>query len=210
MTTELQSAHGSVRLNAVRSVAREALKETSKQRQEWLNDPRMTTPLLELLEDPAPEVSEQAVIAIAQIAKRYFRDLRALPLVLRLTRSGRQLTRFWAVSAVSYLGGTSSLDDLLPLLNDRAPKVRAEVIRVVIRLAQEDELKAYPIKQLKQRLAPALHDEDQTVRGRAAAALRQIGDKSVLPNLEAALEAEADPLAKEQMEMAINEITKCN
>jgi HEAT repeat protein len=123
---ELRDPRPEVRIKAARWLAREALGESLVVRQKWMGNRGTTGPLIEALDDPEPEVAYNAVVAIAEISRRYFRDGRAYPRVIPLLRSKRRQTRFWAVDAARWLRGKRCLDEILPLVRDRSALVRAE------------------------------------------------------------------------------------
>jgi HEAT repeat protein len=200
---DLKSSDPAERLRAARAISRQALKMPTREREAWLKDPRTMSPLIEALEDSEPRVVEEAVTAVEEICRRYYRDQRAYPRLVRLLQSKSATTRYCAVKGVGILGGEGSFEEILPLLKDRAVKVRTQVCSVVTNLAMLGQLS----DQLKQRLeAPMLEafsDTAHEVRSAAACALREIGGRSALPELEKLLAKEKNGAMKDVFAMAI-------
>src|SRR5579864_9245615 len=120
-----------VRLRAAKWIAKQALGETSNEVEAWIANAEAMSPIIAALDDPDPKVAEEAVITVAEATRRYFKDHRAYRGVLRLLKSKRALTRMWAVEAARWLLGKRCLDDVLPLLNDKAKNVRQRVLVVI-------------------------------------------------------------------------------
>jgi hypothetical protein len=156
-----------VRLRTAREVAKQALAETSNDIEARLGNGDITGALTEALADPDPRVVEEAVIAIAEITRRYFRDEGAYPAVVGVLQSKRHLARQWAVTAASQLRGARCLDDVLPLLNDKAAGVRHEVVGAIIEAFREKRLSAAVRKRLLAAVRPLLKDRDAEVRSSA-------------------------------------------
>jgi hypothetical protein len=78
-----------VRLKAARWLAKQALGETSNEVEAWISNTEAMSPIIAALEDPDPKIAEEAVIAVAEFTRRYFRDDRAYPGVVRLFQSNK-------------------------------------------------------------------------------------------------------------------------
>ena len=109
------------------------------------------------------ERAERAIPAIIDLG------LAAIPTLLELTRSEDKDSRWWAVRALAASPHTRTLD-LLPLLNDSAPEVRAATALALCHHPHEDAVEA---------LIHALADEDSLTAGLAGNALVKIGNPSV-------------------------------
>jgi HEAT repeat protein len=96
----------------------------------------------------------------------------AMPALLDLTRAVEADTRWWAVRALAASPHTRT-EDLLPLLSDSAPEVRAATALALCSHPDECAITA---------LVKTLEDTDSLVAGLAGNALVKIGSPSV-PNL---------------------------
>lgn len=105
--------------------------------------------------------------------------LAAIQALLELTRAQEVDTRWWAVRALAASPHTQTVD-LLPLLNDSAPEVRAATALALCNHPHEDAVEA---------LIHALADEDSLTAGLAGNALAKIGSPSALSLLEVMNEA---------------------
>jgi HEAT repeat protein len=95
--------------------------------------------------------------------------LAAIPALLELTRSEDVDSRWWAVRALAASPHTRTVD-LIPLLSDSAPEVRAATALALCHHPHEDAVEA---------LIHALSDEDALTAGLAGNALVKIGSPSV-------------------------------
>ncbi|HNN14794.1 MAG TPA: HEAT repeat domain-containing protein [Anaerolineales bacterium] len=118
--------------------------------------------------------AERAVSALAKLGEP------VLPALLDLTHSEEADTRWWAVCALSASPHTRTRD-LLPLLSDSAPEVRA---------AAALALCSHPGEEAVGSLANALKDRDSLTAGLAGNALVKIGTASVPKLLEIVNDAE--------------------
>lgn len=109
------------------------------------------------------ERAENAIPAISKMG------LAAIPLLLELTRSEDVDARWWAVRALAASPHTRTVD-LIPLLSDSAPEVRAATALALCHHPHEDAVEA---------LIAALSDEDALTAGLAGNALVKIGSPSV-------------------------------
>ncbi|MBI3150981.1 MAG: HEAT repeat domain-containing protein, partial [Chloroflexi bacterium] len=96
----------------------------------------------------------------------------AIPLLLELTRSEDVDIRWWGVRALAASPHTRTVD-LIPLLSDSAPEVRAATALALCHHPHEDAVEA---------LIQALADEDALTAGLAGNARVKIG-KSAVPSL---------------------------
>ena len=106
----------------------------------------------------------------------------ALPALLDLTRSEEADSRWWAVRALAASPHTQT-EDLLPLLNDSAPEVRAAAALALCDHPHENAVEA---------LIKALADEDSLTASLAGNALVKIGSPAV-PNLLEVMKAGVEP-----------------
>jgi len=105
----------------------------------------------------------------------------AIPALLELTHAPQADTRWWAVRALAASPHTRTVD-LLPLLSDSAPEVRAAAALAICHHPGEEAVEA---------LIKALGDKDQLTAGLAGNALVKIGGLAVPTLLEAMKEAPA-------------------
>jgi HEAT repeat protein len=117
--------------------------------------------------------AEQSIPGILEFGKA------AIPALFELTRSDSADFRWWAVRTLAASPHTRT-DDLIPLLNDSAPEVRAAV---ALALCEHPNESAVPA------LIHALADEDSLTAGLAGNALVKIGSPSVADLLEVMKEA---------------------
>lgn len=122
------------------------------------------------MNDPLAELTsgddERAERSISEITKM---GLAAIPDLQELTRSQDVDTRWWAVRALAASPHTRTVD-LIPLLSDSAPEVRAATALALCIHPHEDAVDA---------LIVALSDEDALTAGLAGNALVKIGSPSV-------------------------------
>lgn len=195
-----------VRLKAAKWLTKTAaLSETSNQVEAWIANAEAMTPIIAALDDPDPKVAEEAVIVVAEASRKYFKDDRAYAGVVRLLKSKRLLTRFWALEAAYWLRGKRCLEDVLPLVEDKANKVKNQALDVIAGAAS-GKLNSRLRDRLLQAALPILKDKDSVIRGSAANVLGEIGDRSHLDELQKALKKERNNLTKECMERAIEQI----
>ena len=112
--------------------------------------------------------AEDAIPAIIEFG------VRAIPSLLDLTRVDDVDSRWWAVRTLAASPHTQT-DDLVPLLNDSAPEVRAAA---ALALCQHPHENAVGV------LIESLADSDSLTAGLAANALVKIGSPSVPSLLE--------------------------
>lgn len=98
----------------------------------------------------------------------------AIPALLELTRSRLEDQRWWAVRALAASPHTQT-EDLLPLLNDSAPQVRAATALAI---------SLHPHEKAVATLIQALADEDAMTAGLAGNALVKIGRPAVADLIE--------------------------
>lgn len=124
-------------MEASRTLERATRRVGNAARKEALGAPAVIAILIDACGDDDPRVVQNAVIALAEISRRYFKDERAYPAVVRQLSSPDALTRRWAVQAAVTIRGAAALPDVLPLAQDRSAKVRPEVVRVVAGLDRQ-------------------------------------------------------------------------
>lgn len=106
----------------------------------------------------------------------------AIPVLLDLTRATEVDSRWWAVRALAASPHTRT-EDLIPLLNDSAPEVRAAAALAICNHPHENAIDA---------LIKALGDEDTLTASLAGNALVKIGSPSV-PSLIEVTKASVEP-----------------
>jgi len=109
------------------------------------------------------ERAENSIPAIVELGTA------AMPALLALTRAEEVDSRWWAVRVLAASPHTRT-EDLLPLLNDSAPEVRAATALALCDHPNESAIDA---------LIKALADEDPLTAGLAGNALVRIGSPSV-------------------------------
>ena len=114
------------------------------------------------------ERAENSIPAITELG------MAVMPALLDLTRVAEVDSRWWAVRALAASPHTLTVD-LIPLLSDSAPEVRAAAALAVCNHPDESAIPA---------LIKTLADEDSLTAGLAGNALVQIGSPSVLSLLE--------------------------
>lgn len=107
--------------------------------------------------------AEKAISAITDLG------VAAIPSLLELTHADSVDSRWWAVRALAASPHTRT-EDLLPLLNDSAPEVRAATALALCNHPDEKAVSA---------LLQTLEDEDALTAGLAGNALVKIGSPSV-------------------------------
>ncbi len=145
----------------------------------WLADPRTTEALLPLLDDPDPEVAEQAITAIRGIMGRHYQDPRVFPGAVRLMQSDRVNTRQAAALVAMQLDGEACLDDLLRLFKDPIKSVRSNVIQETAHHC--DTWSAEARARLREAALVALEDRTADVRYSGAFLLTAVGGRGDLP-----------------------------
>jgi HEAT repeat protein len=206
---DLRDADAAVRLAASKIVQKEAFKVSSKRTLEWLGKRQATTPLIALLDDSDPKIAKYAVMAIAEITRRYFKDDRAYPKVVPLLHSEDAVTRMWATGAALQLRGQKSLDDILPLCRDRVKNVRHSVFCSLCSLAmRRSQFSPANRRRVQEVAIEALGDADFEVRMVASNILRDVGNAAALQDLRRALRKEKHDFAKDSMKSAIEFIER--
>jgi hypothetical protein len=196
-----------VRLRAARWITRTAaLGETSNEVEGWIANAAAMSPIIAALDDPDPRVAEEAVITVAEASRKYFKDDRAYPGVVRLLKSKRALTRMWAVEAAHWLRGKRCLDDVLPLVEDKAAKVKKKALGVAAVTGEGRKLKPGRRERLLEAARSSLRDKDYGLRSAAASLLGAIGDRSHLDDLRKGLKKERASYMREDFEQAIEKI----
>ena len=168
MLRELSDADVDVRRRASIFLEREARKASVQGRKNALGNRTATRAIIRALADTDRVVARNAVIALAEISRRYFKDDSAYPALVPLLGSPDQLTRQWAANAAVTLGGEVSWPDVAPLVRDRSAKVRAAVVCLAANLAAQSVLSPAVLDQLQKVCEAAAGDEDRQVREHAA------------------------------------------
>jgi HEAT repeat protein len=134
--------------------------------------------------------AENSVTAIVELG------MAVMPALLDLTRAEETDSRWWAVRALAASPHTRT-DDLIPLLSDSAPEVRAAAALALCNHPHESAVEA---------LVKTLADEDSVTAGLAGNALAKIGSPSVLSLIRAAQEASTGIRARIVALRALSEI----
>lgn len=161
---DLGAADASKRLAASRTLERAARKVSIAARKEALGCRSATAALAKAFDDDDPKVAQNAVIALAEISRRYFKDDQVYPAFVKQLSNPDALTRLWAAQAAVTLRGIAALSDVAPLARDRSAKVRAEVVRALAELATRSKPPAKARSELLELAAAAAADPDRQVR----------------------------------------------
>lgn len=194
---DLNSPRASVRLKASENLERELRKAATAHGKKQFGNKNATSLVMTALDDPDPKVVHNAVVALAQITRNYFKDDRAYSKLLNLVHSKQPLTSRWAIDGLLHLRGEASLDDVLPLCTSPSQDARAAVFdRLPAWLMARGAASSgciQPENQDRLRTAAlgALNDDDRTVRGNAASLLGEIGDATALAALRKSLKKES-------------------
>jgi HEAT repeat protein len=194
---DLSSPEASVRLKASKQLESELRKAATEQRRKQFGNKNATSLVMGALDDPDPKVVHNAVVALAQITRHYFKDDRAYAKLVNLVHSKLPLTSRWAIDALLHLRGEASLDDVLPLCKSPSPEARAAVFdRLPGWLMAMSAARSGPIRpenqdRLRAAALGALNDDDRTVRGNAASLLGEVGDATALSALRKILKKES-------------------
>jgi HEAT repeat protein len=209
---DLQSPTTSLRLAAAKLLEREVCGEWGRQHKKWYGNRETTTPIIAALDDSEPRIVLTALFVLAIMAKRYFKDKRAYPSVIRHLSNPDAQKRMWAVIAAVHILGNDSFEDVLPLAGDRSKKVRHMVFAYIAFQLGQDQLKKRGIietvlqGQLQAAAVQALGDADWEVRESASSVLSYIGDQSAAAILRAVVSKERIRRVKEFMASAIEVI----
>jgi hypothetical protein len=205
----LSDSDPAVRLKAAKWITKTAaLSETSNEVEAWIANAEAMSPIIAALDDPDPKVAEEAVITIGAVSGRYFKDDRAYPSVVRLLQNKRALTRMWAIKAADALRGKRCLEDVLPLVEDKAANVKKQALGVTAVAAEGRKLKPGQRERLLEAAKSSLCDKDYGVRSAAASLVGAIGDRSHVADLKKGLKKERLAYMREDFERAIEEIEK--
>jgi hypothetical protein len=153
-----------------------------------------------------------AVVALAQITRHYYKDDRAYVKLLNLVHSKQPATSRWAIDALLNLCGEASLDDVLPLCGSPSQEVRAAVFDrlsdwlVSMSAAHSGSIRPETQDRLRAAAMGALSDDDRTVRGNAPALLGEVGDATALSALRKSLKKESYWLNEQIIEKAIERL----
>ena len=212
--SELTSPDASVRLKASKHLESELRKAATAQRKELFGNESATSALLMALDDPDARVVHNAVVALAQITRSYFKDDRIYARMLPLAHSKHPLTARWAIEALIHLREEASLDDVLPLCTDPSQEARAMVLNhlyswlMAKRKADTAPIRSENRERMREAALRALNDVDATARGNAASLLREVGDATVLPALRQLLKKEPHWLTKQSISSAIEALER--
>lgn len=129
--SRLNDTNAKSRQKAAKEISRLALGERWGEAREFLRYPETTALLTRQLANPDLVVQENMTIALAMAFWRYTRDDRAFePLVAQL-KSKTINTRAWAIEALAHLSDRG-VEQILPLIYDKAERVRNEAFRSLI------------------------------------------------------------------------------
>jgi hypothetical protein len=150
----------------------------------WLKDPATTEALLPLLDDPEPELAEQALVNISGIMFRHPKNVRVFPAAVRMMRSDRPKTRAMAAYVAGQFDSESALDDFLQLFEDKDKMVRTRAIGAVAHACRDWSAAAKA--RVREAARTALADRTDEVRCAAAALLALVGGREELPAIKKA------------------------
>jgi HEAT repeat protein len=145
-----------------------------------LGDKRSVPVLLKVLDDRAPRLRKEAVLALGTLA-----DERALSLLIGKLRDDPDAhVRAMAAHALGLAGDARAVEPLLAALQDKDE-------HAAVRGMAAETLAALQASEAVSPLVSALRDEEVEVRFWAAFALGELGSPAVIPHLEEL--AERDP-----------------
>jgi HEAT repeat protein len=173
----LASSDPDVRYKAIQAISREMFQESSIPRQAWASDPRVTTVLIDALEDEDKRVVEEAAGVLAVIVGRYFADLRAFEPLVPLLESGRKQTRVNAVAAIGKLSHQDRWRVLLPMFKDKAAEVRRSAVRQVVFNGADGSIPGDVLPDVKSELRRLLTDKDASTKTMAKTAIGKLEAK---------------------------------
>ena len=169
---DLSDRDPALRLKAAKWIKKTAaLSETSNEVEAWIANADAMGMIIAALDDPDPQVAEDAVITVAVASRKYFKDDRAYPGVVRLLKSKRALTRMWAIEAAHWLRGKRCLEDVLPLVEDKAANVKKDALGVAAVAVEGRKLKPGQRERLLEVARSSVRDKDYGVRSAAASLL---------------------------------------
>ena len=211
---ELSSPDAATRLKASKQLESDLRNSATEQRRKQFGSAKVTSEFIAALDDPDPKVVHNAVVALAQITRNYFKDDRAYTKLLSLVRSKHPLTSRWAIDAVIHLREEASLSDVLPLCTDPSQEARAMVLNhldvwlIAKSKGGSPSIRPENQERIQTAALQALKDEDATVRGNAALLLRDVGDAAALAALKKILKKEPHWLTKQNISNAIAGLEK--
>jgi len=136
----------------------------------------------------------------ATVALAYFRQSDAAPLLNHGIEREEWFDRWEAIYCLRFVHNEASVTLLIAVLSD-VENTEARLRREsTVTLGKIGDPAALPA------LIKALSDPDPHIRWRAAQALANVAGESILPELEAALQREDDPFAREQMERIVERL----
>lgn len=193
---------------AVKALAREAAGEVTIARQEWLRQPATTELLTGLLARSGPNEREKILFALGRIFGWYFRDLRALAILLPYLKEGPVDVRWRACGAVGALG-EPALEHLFAALHDKASKVRHEVL-AQIGLTLHRRLSAQGRELIRTNLLHERRHPDPLIRTKVAEILGYVGEGETIATLTIWLKQEPDAKVKSAIREAIAQLKAAN
>lgn len=135
-----------------------------------------STALKRALHDPAPPVRIAALNALGDLGDT--KDQATLDTMTQLARAGEGPIHVFALAALTKLGRTRALEDIINAATLPEPDVRMAAIGVLGRLKRPSNLSL---------LAQSVYDPEESVRAFAAGALGEFGDPSAVGALSHAL-----------------------
>jgi hypothetical protein len=202
---DLQSTDPKLRLKASRKLSSDLRKRATKQVKELFGNQQATTPLIAAIDDPDPEVVQNALTAIAQISA-YFKDDRAYDKVIKFMRSEYGHTHGWAICAAIRLREEDSLDEVLPLCSEKSYEIRDRVFLELFNWLRETKrnrpggVRPENQARLLDAALRAFNDPKSKVSGCEVHLLAEFGDAITLAILQARLKKKPDSSVEEAIE----------
>jgi HEAT repeat protein len=179
------------RADAGKWLSREARLAYSLNKKTWMRDPRLTDAVMEALANEGdPKARNEIAAGLAFLLYRYFPDQRAFAILSSLAGDKNKQIRYSVAVGIGHLRHPARYDVLLPMLGDKVAQVRHEVCLSVCNNKRAGFLTDAEKARLRAALPPLLGDRDRGVRTVCSSALRDCGDRSTIPHLEAAMRKE--------------------
>jgi HEAT repeat protein len=192
------------RADAGKWLSKEARLSYSLDKKTWMRDPRLTDVVMDALaKEDDPKARNAIAEGLAFLLYRYFPDQRAFGVLSGLAGDKDKHIRYSVAVGIGHLRHPARYDVLTPMLEDKATQVRHEVCLSVCHNERAGFLTEAEKTVLRPALLPLLDDKDQGVRTVCSSALRDCGDQTTLPHLEAALKKEAVAAVKDSLKDVI-------
>jgi hypothetical protein len=192
------------RADAGKWLSKEARLSYSLNKKIWMRDPRLSDAVMDALaKEDDPKARNPIAEGLAFLLYRYFPDQRAFGVLSGLAGDKDKQIRYSVAVGIGHLRHPARYDVLLPMLEDKVAQVRHEVCLSVCNNKRAGFLTEAEKAILRPALLPLLSDKEQGVRTVCSSALRDCGDKSTLPHLEAAMKQETVATVKDSIKDVI-------